>query len=128
MAKNTGKSRDPVKWVRDRAKSAYDKDVKCAICWSEEDLEFHHFHSMTDLFEKWMKLHHFDINNEDVILEVRDQFISEHHKEIYNDVVTLCNKHHLKLHQLYGAKPAPATAAKQAAWVEKQREKINGSN
>lgn len=126
MAKNTGaKSRDPVKWVRDRAKAAYQKGDCCAICKSTQDLELHHYHSLTKLFEDWAKRKGYSLNTDEDVKAVRDEFIEEHHKELYELVVTLCNKHHLLLHTVYGAKPLHTTAEKQAAWVEKQRIKHN---
>ena len=33
-------NRVPVKWVRDRAKSAYTKDDCCYICGTTEDLDY----------------------------------------------------------------------------------------
>ena len=36
--------RDLVKYVRDRAKSKYDKGTECRICESTENLDFHHFY------------------------------------------------------------------------------------
>lgn len=110
----------PVKYIRDRCKSAYEKDSSCAICGTSELLELHHYNSLTALFEKWCKKKGY---SEDNVLEFRDEFINEHHSEIYLEVVTLCKEDHALLHKLYGLKPALGTAKKQAAWVEKRREK-----
>jgi hypothetical protein len=49
--------------------------------------------------------------------------VEEHHKEVYDETVTLCHDHHQKLHSIYGRNPRLSTAKKQAAWVEKQRAK-----
>lgn len=126
MAKNTGdKSRDPVKWIRDKAKALYKKDDKCAICGSTEDLEFHHYHSLTNLLEAWAKKKGYSLSNDEQVVEIRDEFIRDHYAELYERAVTLCNKHHLQLHSIYGPKPLHTTADKQAAWVEKQRVKFN---
>lgn len=124
MAKNTGNNRIPVKWVRDKAKAAYDKKDTCYICGVGIDLELHHTRSITILLEKWAQAKGYDISTDDGILAVRDQFIAEHNKEIYQDVFTLCNRHHVKLHSVYGKKPALATADKQARWIEVQKAKI----
>lgn len=124
MAKNTRK-RDAVKWVRDRAKAAYEKADKCAICGSVTDLELHHFHSLTNLFEGWAKSKGYSTETDEDVVAIRDEFIASHHREIYEMVVTLCNKHHVALHTVYGAKPVFTTAEKQAAWVEKQKVKFN---
>lgn len=115
--------RDCIKWVRDRAKSAYVKASSCYICDSTESLELHHYASLTNLFERWAKQNGYDISTDDGVLAVRDEFIDLHKKQIYDDVVTLCKKHHLLLHSVYGGKPALATADKQARWVEKQKDK-----
>lgn len=129
MAKNISNNRIPVKWVRDKAKSAYDKKDYCYICEGTEDLELHHTHSITLLLEEWSSNRNYDISTDEGILAVRDEFIEAYRKEIYDDVFTLCNKHHVKLHGVYGKKPAKHTAIKQLTWISKQREKfLNPSN
>jgi 5-methylcytosine-specific restriction endonuclease McrA len=126
MAKNTGNNRIPVKWVRDKAKSAYDKKDKCHICGTTDDLELHHTRSITTLLENWAHKNSYDISTDDGILAVRDEFIEAHHKEIYDDVFTLCNKHHVMLHGIYGKKPDLSSADKQVRWIEKQIAKASG--
>jgi hypothetical protein len=66
----------------------------------------------------------YDISTDAGILAVRDEFIETYHKEIYEDVFTLCNRHHVALHAIYGKAPSLASASKQATWIEKQRAKI----
>lgn len=111
----------PVKYIRDLAKSDYQKDTECRICGEVEDLEFHHFYSVSELYKKWLKKN--KLNSDDVI-EHREDFIAEHHKEMYDDTVTLCSFHHNDdLHRIYGRNPALGTAKKQMRWVEKQRAK-----
>jgi len=102
--------RDLVKYVRDKAKSQYEKHDTCYICGSRQELDFHHFYGLTELLEKWIA---------DNNLEIHD----EYKDEIYNKTVTLCHKHHLKLHSIYGKRPKLITAEKQQRWVEIQREK-----
>lgn len=126
MAKNTGNNRIPVKWVRDKAKAAYDKKSECHICGTSEDLELHHTRSITTLLENWAKANNYDISTDEGILAVRDEFIEQHHKEIYEDVFTLCNKHHVMLHGVYGKKPALHTADKQVRWIKIQKDKSEG--
>jgi len=123
MAKNTGNNRIPVKWVRDKAKSAYDKKPECHICGTGEDLELHHTHSITVLLENWANKMGYNISTDDGILAVRDEFIETYYKEIYDDVFTLCNKHHVKLHSVYGKKPELHTADKQVRWIATQKAK-----
>lgn len=126
MAKNTGNNRIPVKWVRDRAKAAYDKKSSCYICGTAEDLELHHTHSITLLLNNWAHKNGYDISTDSGILAVRDEFIEAHRKEIYDDVYTLCNRHHVALHAVYGKAPALTSASKQGQWIEKQRAKHTG--
>ena len=45
MATNTNK-RLAVKWIRDLAKKAYEKQDNCFICNTTVDLELHHLHSL----------------------------------------------------------------------------------
>lgn len=123
MAKNTNK-RIPVKWIRDGAKSAYDKKSTCYICSAESDLELHHTHSITLLLERWVEETGHDVSTDEAVLAVREEFIEKHHREIYEAVYTLCNPHHVKLHSVYGKAPPLSTAAKQGEWIEKQREKL----
>jgi len=126
MAKNTDNKRLAVKHVRDRAKSAYEKGTNCYICATTEDLELHHTHSITVLLKNWATNKGYDIDTDEGILAVRDEFIEEHHKEIYDDVYTLCNRHHLALHSIYGKSPPLSTAGKQGNWIEKQKAKYSG--
>lgn len=112
-----------IKYCRDKAKSLYKKDSKCSICGSAEDLEFHHFNSMTGMLELWMRKNKLTAKTSEEIMYIRDRFIEEHHKQIYDETVTLCKKHHMALHKVYGKRPSLATAAKQVRWVDKQRDK-----
>lgn len=126
MAKNTGNKRIPVKHVRDKAKAAYEKQDHCYICGSEEELELHHFHSITILLENWARVMRYDISTDDGILAVRDEFIAEHRTELYELVRTLCNKHHVNLHKIFGKAPNPNSVERQANWVNIQRDKNLG--
>lgn len=126
MAKNTNNKRIPVKWIRDKAKAAYEKKDSCYICGTAVDLELHHLHSITILLNTWAEKHNLDISTDEGILEVRDRFIEEHHKELYDMVYTLCNKHHVALHGVYGKAPSPQSVEKQARWIEIQKTKIEG--
>jgi hypothetical protein len=127
MAKNTGNNRIPVKWVRDRAKAAYDKKDTCCICGTGVDLELHHFNSITILLENWASAQKYDISTDDGILAVRDEFIAEHQNELYEQVRTLCNKHHVALHRIFGKAPPIGSAARQERWIGIQQDKFNGN-
>lgn len=126
MAANTGNNRIPVKWVRDRAKAAYVKLPNCYICNCTEELELHHFNSITLLLEKWATAKRYNISTDDGILAVRDEFIEEHNDELYNQVRTLCNKHHVSLHRVFGKAPPLNSEAKQSRWVDIQKDKLEG--
>jgi hypothetical protein len=112
--------RDAVKYVRDKAKSKYEKGTECRICGETEQLDFHHFYSLTPLLNQWLTKNKL---NPDYIQALRDDFIEEHSAELYDHTVTLCHHHHLALHKIYGKDPALGTAKKQMRWVEIQREK-----
>lgn len=127
MAKNTNK-RLAVKHVRDKAKSAYEKQETCYICGINTDLELHHFFSMTLLLERWARSKGYDISTDEGILAVREEFISEHRVELYDKVRTLCNPHHVALHKVYGKAPALGSEAKQERWVEIQKAKVEGGD
>ena len=121
--------RDRVKYIRDRAKSKYEKGSECHICGEQTQLDFHHFYSLTPLLDKWLKEkqkqrpeHYTD----EYITIWRDEFIEDKWAELYEHTVTLCHEHHLKLHSVYGRNPLLTTAKKQMRWVEIQREKFNG--
>ena len=119
----TAFKRDPIKYVRDKAKARYQKGSECFICGSTERLDFHHFYSLTPLFNKWLKGNSIKMTTEEDVLAVRDRFIEEHLPELYDHAATLCHVHHLKLHSIYGKDPPLVTAEKQKRWVEIQREK-----
>ena len=117
--------RDEIKYIRDISKSSYNKERECYICGSTKELQFHHFSSMTLLWEKWKKDNGYEVRDVDHILELREEFKDHHLKEIYQDTITLCKFHHMeKLHKIYGKVPALSTAEKQKRWCDKQRIKF----
>ena len=118
--------RDPVKYIRDRAKSKYEKGTECYICGACTELDFHHFYTLAPMLKERLKdkqkerpTHYTD----EYIVVWRDEFIEDKWAELYEHTVTLCHKHHLELHRLYGRNPALVTAKKQMRWVEIQRDK-----
>jgi hypothetical protein len=68
----------------------------------------------------------YDISTDDGILAVRDEFIDTHRSELYDQVYTLCNRHHIQLHGVYGKTPMTGSETKQVRWIELQRDKIAG--
>ena len=115
--------RDLVKYVRDKAKAKYQKGTECFICGSNENLDFHHYYGLTELLDIWLRKNNITISTAEEIMDVRDTFIEEHMTELYDEAVTLCHTHHLKLHSIYGKRPKLVTALKQKRWVGKQRDK-----
>ena len=75
------------------------------------------------LLNKWIKEKNLVILTAEDMMSIRDEFIEAHRKHIYEDTVTLCHTHHLKLHSIYGKKPSLNTGPKQQRWVNKRREK-----
>ena len=127
MAKNTDtRKRIAVKWIRDKAKRAYEKQEHCWVCGTTTDLELHHLHSITLLLQRWAKQKNYDVTTDSGILEHRDEFIAEHHNELYNLVYTLCNQHHVMLHRVFGKTPKWNSHHKQQHWLQIQRDKITG--
>ena len=117
-----------VKYIRDGAKAAYDKDTQCYICEVTDDLQLHHYNTVTLLWEKWKRNNKIVIEDADHIMRIRDDFIAEYYTEMYDETVTLCKFHHMdRLHKVYGKVPALLTAKKQKKWCEIQKEKHNGS-
>jgi hypothetical protein len=117
-------NRDAVKWIRDRAKSRYNKGSECEICGSTENLDFHHYYSVAELLDRWCTKNKLTLKTDDDVLAVRDRFIAEHEYELFEATVTLCNFHHAEsLHKIYGKSPGLGTAKKQMNWVRIQKEK-----
>lgn len=115
--------RIPIKYVRDRAKSRYEKDSECYICRADGVLDFHHLFTVDILFDNWLKEKQIIINTVDDIYAVRDDFIESHTNEMFNYAKTLCKACHRRLHMIYGQRPPLSTAPKQERWIEKQRQK-----
>lgn len=122
----TERKRDRIKYVRDRVKSKYDKKDKCEICDSTDRLEFHHYYSLTLLFNKFLKENGLKADTVEEVTEAGTLFIAGHQKEIYEDTVTLCHHHHHeRLHSgIYGKTPSLHTASKQKKWVRIMRQKF----
>lgn len=122
MAANTQNNRIKIKWIRDGAKAKYPPKISCAICDTTENLELHHYTSLTNLLDRWQKETGIPLNTDEEVLAIRDRFISEHNYELYTAVACLCAEHHKALHKVYGKSPLLSTAAKQEQWVLKKRE------
>lgn len=126
MAKNTNLKRDPTKYIRDGVKANYVKKDYCEICDTNEDIELHHYHSVSYLLEKYAKEQGISLSSEESVLAMREAFYEAHWHELVEDTVSLCNHHHVTLHKIYGQKPLLHTANKQRVWVKKQYDKQHG--
>lgn len=120
MATNTNK-RVATKHIRDGIKSNYSKKDHCEVCGVDHDLELHHYHTVSLLLKQYAKENGIPISTDEQVLAMRDDFYKAHWHELVDDTVTLCNAHHVKLHQIYSQEPALSTASKQRRWVEIQR-------
>lgn len=115
-----------IKYIRDRAKSKYEKADNCYICGDSKRLDFHHYYTLSPLLDVWLKKKiqiRPDHYTDEYILVWRDEFIDDNWFEMYDETVTLCHDHHLKLHSIYGRDPGLHTVEKQKRWVGIQREK-----
>ncbi|BBL19326.1 hypothetical protein KIT04_157 [Vibrio phage KIT04] len=126
MATNTNK-RVATKHIRDGIKSNYSKKDHCEICGTEHDLELHHYHTVSLLLKKYAKENGIPISTDEQVLAMRDDFYKAHWHELVEDTVTLCNGHHVKLHQIYSQEPDLSTASKQRRWVKIQRDRQGGT-
>ena len=118
-----------VKYLRDKAKSAYPKKkgATCRICGTSENLQFHHYTGLTNLWNAFKRKHKINITNTEDIEVHRDRFIAIYSSELYDNGEFLCKLDHDRLHKIYGKSPSLGTAKKQERWVEIQREKHNGN-
>jgi len=127
MAKNTGANkRVATKHIRDGIKSNYNKDCECAICKSTEDLEFHHYTTVSILLKQYSRERNIPIGTDEEVLAMREQFYQDHWYELVEYAVTLCAEHHKQLHRIYGREPALSSSSKQESWVKQIRDKTMG--
>lgn len=131
MAKNTGAAgnkRVATKHIRDGIKSNYKKACECAICGTDQDLELHHYHTVSLLLKQYSKERGIPIDTDEEVLAMRDQFYQVHWDELVECTVTLCNTHHKLLHKIYGREPSLSTAIKQEHWVKKIKGRLAGKD
>ena len=127
MAKNTGDLKRTVyKYLRDGVKSNYTYGPCCQVCGSTEDLELHHPHSFSLMFDKFCEERGITVTTQEEVFAIRDVFYQEYWEELVVDVLTLCNTHHKALHKVYGNIPPLSTANKQKEWVQRIRDKNEG--
>lgn len=113
--------RDEIKYIRDGIKAKYPKGDSCEACGDTDNLQYHHYTSLTPLWEKWKKKKGITIEDSDHIMLVREEFYDDHYYEVVDYGATLCATcHNEKLHKVYGKVPSLGTAKKQERWVGKQ--------
>lgn len=120
---STDLKRIEVKYVRDGIKAYYPKKYNCKICNTTEELENHHYRTVTRVWHAWLKEKGIRITDAEHIMEIRYDFYKDHWDDLIKEVVCLCKKHHSYLHVVYGKDPMLSTAEKQKRWVAKQRDK-----
>lgn len=126
MARNTNK-RVATKHIRDGIKSNYSKKECCEICGTKDDLELHHYHTVSLLLKNYAAENGIPISTDDEVLAMRDDFYQVFWHELVEDTVTLCNTHHVRLHKIYTQEPTLASAPKQRNWVAAQAVKFSGT-
>ncbi|EBS4928546.1 hypothetical protein JM746_000062 [Shigella sonnei] len=124
MASNIKYKRDAISLMRDGIKSQYKKDSQCAICGCAEELELHHYHTVSLLVKKFAKELQLDFTDEEIVLSNRTAFYDRYRHELVEDTVTLCVHHHQLLHKVYTKEPPLFSANKQKVWVQKQKDKL----
>lgn len=125
MARNTNK-RVATKHIRDGIKSNYQKKDQCEICGAVDNLELHHYTTVSLLLKQYAKENGIPISTDEEVLAMREDFYKAHWHELVEDTVTLCNKDHTLLHQIYSQEPALSTAEKQKRWVAARAAKAQG--
>lgn len=123
-------SRERVKILRDGLKSRYKSKEPCFICGSTTLIELHHLYSVAELWSNWCKEKGIINPTAQETLEVRKQFEADNIDKLNNDnLYSLCQPHHRKLHHLYGKSYSNYSAEKVKRWLFLQRDKngeING--
>ena len=120
--------RFPVKYIRDFIKKDYKLRDVCYICNSVDNLELHHLFSLSQLWEDWLRKNDIKkIESVTEIKELRQTFAKDNEDSLSNKyLVTLCSKHHKKLHTIYGQNYSNYLVPKIKNWLEIQKEKMSG--
>lgn len=124
----TNLRREPIKYIRDYIKKDYKARDCCYICGDTAKLELHHLYSLSDTWNAWLDKQNIRyVESEDHIKELRVQFAEDCQDNLSNDhLFTLCKKHHLALHTIYGQRYSNHLVPKIRNWIEIQREKNSG--
>lgn len=128
MASNTGNKRVATKHIRDGIKSKYPKKDYCEITGETENLEFHHYHTLSILLKNYSRKNRIPISTDEEVIAMRDKFYETYWFETVEDGVTLTSEMHSKLHRVYGREPSLASADKQRKWVQRIKDKLMGTD
>lgn len=117
-----------VKIVREYIKKDYKARDCCYICGETATLELHHLYSLSETWNTWLdkqKIRH--LESDDHVKQLRVQFAEDCSEQLSNKhLITLCKKHHLALHTVYGQRYSNHLVPKIRNWVEIQKDKHSG--
>lgn len=121
--------REVIKMVRDYLKKNYKSRDCCYICGKTDTLELHHLYSVSELFNVWLDKNNIRINNTvEQMLELRVIFAADNAASLSNDnLYSLCEHHHRRLHNLYGQRYSNAMVPKVRTWIEIQKSKFTNT-
>lgn len=118
----------PVKIVREYIKKDYKPRDCCYICGAKENLELHHLYSLSETWNTWLtdqKIKH--LESDEQVKQLRIKFAEDCAEQLSNEhLITLCKKHHLALHTVYGQRYSNYLVPKIKNWVEIQKDKNSG--
>ncbi len=118
--------REPIKFLRDFLKKNYKADNFCYICGITENIEYHHMHGLSELFNTWRKKNNIpEITTVEQIMKYRILFAKDEEERLSNKYLySLCKSHHHKLHNLYGQRYTNSKVPKILRWLNIQRDKF----
>ena len=117
--------REAIKMVRDYIKKDYKSRDYCFICGNTETLDLHHLYSLSELFNTWLDKNKIRLDNTvEQITALRVLFAKENEAALSADnLYTLCKKHHVQLHSIYGQRYSNNMAPKIKNWLQIQKDK-----
>lgn len=117
--------REVVKMVRDYIKKDYKSRDCCYICSSKDNIELHHLYGVSELFNTWIDKNKIKLDNTvEQIVALRVSFAQDNSAALSNqNLYSLCKKHHVLLHSIYGQRYSNNMAPKVKNWLEIQKVK-----
>jgi hypothetical protein len=119
--------REVIKYLRDFIKKDYKAKDYCYVCSSKDTLELHHLYGLSETFSEWCSAQGIDretIVTLESVLSIREEFAKDKEEVLSNKYLyTLCKKHHIQLHSLFGQRYSNYTAKKVLRWLELQKDK-----